>query len=287
MTALHGMRHWAGIVLELAKVRIAILATASAATGYLLVARAFSPAILPTVAGVFLLAAGAGALNQVQERDLDALMHRTMKRPIPTGRIGAGAALAVAVALLAAGSAFLSGNLVAVVLGAVTVVWYNGVYTPLKRVSAFAAIPGGVVGAIPPVIGWVAGGGGPADPRILAVAFFFFVWQVPHFWLLLLRIGDDYARAGLPTLTRVFTRPQFARIIYVWMIATAVACVSMPLFGVSPAVWTQAGLVAASLWLAWHGTHMVRSNGEVLAFHQINLYALMVISLLSLSGFVG
>jgi len=268
-------------------VRIACLSTASAATGFVLAAHGASPALAPTVAGVFLLACGAGALNQAQEGDVDALMTRTAKRPVPTGRISARGALLVAVSLLAAGTAFLSFNPVAMLLGFATVFWYNGVYTPLKRVSAFAAIPGGVVGAIPPVIGWVAGGGAPTDPRILAVAFFFFVWQVPHFWLLLLRIGDDYARAGLPTLTRVFTRPQFARIIYVWIIATAVACVSMPLFGVSPAVWTQAGLVAASLWLAWHATHMVRSHGEVLAFHQINLYALVVISLLSLSGFVG
>jgi heme o synthase len=214
-------------------------------------------------------------------------MKRTRRRPIPSGRISARGALAIAVALLAAGSALLSFNTIAMLLGFVTVLWYNGVYTPLKRVSAFAAIPGGVVGAIPPVIGWVAGGGSATDPRILAVAFFFFVWQVPHFWLLLLRIGDEYARAGLPTLTHKFTRPQFARIIYVWMIATAVACVSMPLFGVSPAVWTQAGLLVSSLWLGWHATHMVRTNGEVLAFHQINVYALVVISLLSLSGLVG
>jgi heme o synthase len=143
------------------------------------------------------------------------------------------------------------------------------------------------VGAIPPVIGWVAGGGAAMDPRIMAVAFFFFVWQVPHFWLLLLRIGDEYARAGLPTLTRTFTRPQFARIIYVWMIATAVACVSMPLFGVSSEVWTQAGMIVSSLWLGWHATQMVRTNGEVLAFHHINVYALLVISLLSISGLVG
>jgi len=85
----------------------------------------------------------------------------------------------------------------------------------------------------------------------------------------------------------VFTRPQLARIIYVWMLATAMACVSMPLFGVFAAAWTQAGLLVSSLWLGWHATLMVRSNGEVLAFHQINLYALLVISLLSLSGLVG
>jgi protoheme IX farnesyltransferase len=249
--------------------------------------RGVSLFMLPMLAGVFLLACGAGALNQAQEGDIDARMNRTRNRPVPSGRIRARGAALVAVALIAAGSVLLSPVPVAMLLGFVTVLWYNGVYTPLKRVSAFAAIPGGVVGAIPPVIGWVTGGGSATDPRIIAVAFFFFVWQVPHFWLLLLRIGGEYERAGLPTLTRIFTRPQFARIIYVWMIATAVACVSMPLFGVSSAVWTQAGLIVSSLWLGWHATRMVRSNGDRLAFHQINMYALLVISLLSLSGLVG
>lgn len=281
------MKHALRILVELSKVRIACLSTLSAATGFMLAWRGVSPAMFPMLAGVFLLACGAGALNQAQEGDIDALMKRTQRRPIPSGRIRAREAALVAVALIAAGSALLAPSTVAMLLGLVTILWYNGVYTPLKRVSAFAAIPGGVVGAIPPVIGWVSAGGAPTDPRIIAVAFFFFVWQVPHFWLLLLRIGGEYERAGLPTLTRTFTRPQFARIIYVWMIATAVACVSMPLFGVSSAVWTQAGLIISSLWLGWHATQMVRTNGDKLAFHHINLYALLVISLLSLSGLVG
>ncbi len=275
------------ILVELSKVRIACLSTLSAATGFMLAWRGVAPAMLPMLAGVFLLACGAGALNQAQEGDIDALMKRTQRRPIPSGRIRAREAALVACALIAAGSALLAVNTTAMLLGFVTILWYNGVYTPLKRVSAFAAIPGGVVGAIPPVIGWVSAGGAATDPRIIAVAFFFFVWQVPHFWLLLLRIGGEYERAGLPTLTRMFTRPQFARIIYVWMIATAVACVSMPLFGVSSALWTQAGLIISSLWLGWHATQMVRTNGDRLAFHHINLYALLVISLLSLSGLVG
>jgi protoheme IX farnesyltransferase len=281
------IREKVGLALELGKVRIAVLSTASALTGWLLATHSFAPAMLPALAGVFLLALGAGALNQYQERDLDALMLRTARRPIPTGRMRARTALAVALLMIVAGALCLASNPVAMLLGVFTVLWYNGVYTPLKRVSAFAAIPGGLVGAVPPVIGWAMGGGDPADPRIVAVAFFFFVWQVPHFWLLLLRIGDDYARAGLPTLTNVFTRRQLARIIYVWMIATAVACMSMPMFGVASPVWALAGLAAASLWLGWHATTMVRSHGEVLAFHQINVYALLVIAMLSLSVFVG
>lgn len=281
------VREQTALLLDLAKVRIAVLSTASAATGWLLASRSFSLDMLAVVAGVFLLAGGAGALNQVQERDLDARMVRTARRPIPSGRMRTRTALAIALSLIVLGTLCLASNPIAMLLGLFTVLWYNGVYTPLKRISAFAAIPGGVVGSVPPVIGWTAAGGDAADPRILAVAFFFFVWQVPHFWLLLLRIGDDYARAGLPTLTRVFTRPQLARIIYVWMIATAVACMSMPMFGVASPVWAFVGLAAASAWLGWHATTMVRSHGEILAFHQINVYALLVITVLSLSVFVG
>lgn len=277
----------AGMVLELAKVRIAVLATASAVTGYFLAARGFSADIVLLVAGVFLLAGGAGALNQVQEVSIDALMLRTAGRPIPSGRMSRRTGLLIALAMLGLGLVFLASSPAAAALGVCTVIWYNGIYTPLKRVTAFAAIPGGIVGALPPAIGWAMGGGALNDPRIVAVAFFFFVWQVPHFWLLLLRIGDDYVRAGLPTLTQLFSRGQLARIIYVWMIATVVACVSMPLFGVSSAVWAQVGLAVASLWLGWHATAMVRSQGEVLAFHHINVYALFVISVLSLSGLVG
>lgn len=281
------LREYTRVLLELSKVRIAVLSTASAATGWLLAAGGFSPSILLAAAGVFCLAAGAGALNQYQERDVDALMHRTARRPLPSGRMRPVTALAIAIILILLGTLCLTPQPVAVLLGLFTVLWYNGVYTPLKRVSAFAAIPGGVVGSVPPVIGWVSAGGDPFDIRILAVAFFFFVWQVPHFWLLLLRIGDDYARAGLPTLTRLFSREQLARIIYVWMIATVVACLSMPVFGVASPLWAMAGLAAASLWLGWHATTMVRSHGQVLAFHQINVYALLVMTLLSLSVLVG
>jgi protoheme IX farnesyltransferase len=273
--------------MELSKVRIAVLSTLSTVTGYILAAGGLGVHAVVTFAGVFFLACGAATINQFQDRDIDARMARTRNRPIPSGRIGAAAALVAGVALVAAGTACLSPQPVAALLGLVTVAWYNGVYTPLKRVTAFAAIPGGVVGAIPPVIGWVSGGGAAADPRIIAVAFFFFVWQVPHFWLLLLRIGGDYERAGLPSLTAVFSRRQLTRITFVWMVATAVACLMIPMFGLDAPGWILAGFVAASVWLAWNAVVMLRTDGAMVAFRGINVYALMVISLLSLSGFLG
>ena len=144
------MKSRVDIIIELSKVRIACLATASAATGFVLAAHGVSFAMLPMLLGVFVLASGAGALNQAQEGDIDALMKRTMNRPIPSGRIRTREGYVIAVALILAGSALLlAAHPVAMLLGFVTILWYNGVYTPLKRVTAFAAIPGGIVGAIP------------------------------------------------------------------------------------------------------------------------------------------
>jgi protoheme IX farnesyltransferase len=278
------MRRNLGIILELGKVRIASMSVVSVAAGYLLAAGAFGWGIVGPLAGVFLLACGASALNQYQERELDSRMHRTRSRPLPSSRVTPRRALVTAFAMILLGSVCLAPNWTAISLGIFTVFWYNGVYTPLKRVTAFAAVPGGVVGALPPAIGWVCGGGEILDPRILAVSFFFFIWQIPHFWLLLMRTGDDYRRAGLPALTSVFSRRQLSRVTFVWMLATAVASLVFPLFGIARTTWIYLGFLAASVWLAWHAVAMLRSEGARLAFNQINAFALLVISLLAISG---
>ena len=281
------MRRHIGILLELGKVRIASMSVVSVAAGYLLAAGGFDANIVTAVLGVFLLACGASALNQWQERDLDARMARTAGRPLPSGRVTPRYALAAALAMILLGAVSLYPNWTAIALGIFTVFWYNGLYTPLKRVTAFAAVPGGLVGALPPVIGWVCAGGDILDPKIRAVAFFFFIWQIPHFWLLLMRIGDDYRRAGLPSLTTVFSREQLTRVTFVWMLATAVACLVFPLFGVVRSMWVYLGFVAASAWLAWHAVSMLRSGGARLAFKQINVFALLVTTLLAVSGLQG
>ncbi len=83
----------------------------------------------------------------------------------------------------------LTGCPLAAALGIFTLLWYNLVYTPLKRITAFAVLPGALIGAMPPLIGWTAAGGNPLDMEIMAVAFLLFVGQMPHYWLLLLKIG--------------------------------------------------------------------------------------------------
>lgn len=275
------------LLAELTKVRISAVSTLSAATGYIAAAGTVDLGLLWACLGTMLLACGASALNEVQERDLDAQMERTRHRPIPSGRIGARDALGVAVTCALAGTGVLltASGLWPALFGVAALLWYNGLYTPLKRRSAFAVVPGSVIGSLPPAIGWTAGGGGPADPALLALAFFFFVWQVPHFWLLLFRLGPDYERAGFPTLTRIFSLAQLSRLTFVWMAATAASCLLLPLFGLSRSPWAALGLALTAVALIASGVGILRSKGEGSsfrgAFMGINLFALAVMTLLA------
>jgi protoheme IX farnesyltransferase len=281
------------IFLELGKARISLLATITTVAGYVLAAGALGWTLAWVTIGVFLLASGASGFNHIQERDIDALMKRTEGRPLPSRRMTLTGAIAVSVGCVVAGALVViyGAGVTAAVLGLTAVGWYNGVYTPLKRVTAFAAVPGGVVGAIPPVIGWVAGGGALFDPRIASVAFFFFMWQVPHFWLLLLfSCGTDYERAGLPSLTRTFSVAQISRITFMWILGTVTASVLIPLFGLVHEPWLIAGFFIAGAWLVWRSLKILRAEEGAgvfrYAFLNINAYAVWVVCLLSLAGFL-
>lgn len=276
--------------LRLCKINIASFAALSAATGFILAASDLNAAILTPVLGVFFLACGAGALNQYQERDTDALMHRTRSRPIPSGKIEARRALYISSLLLLTGYSILglAGNLILSGLGIFAVVWYNLVYMYLKRKTAFAAVPGAVTGCIPPAIGWVSGGGAPADYRLLALCFFYFMWQVPHFWLLLLSYDSDFKKTELPSLNRIFSRDQLVKVTFIWMSAAAASSLLIPLYGVSTSNIINLLLCSAAVWLAWNGVKFYRQKDEkplyLPAFKSINIYMIVVMLILNISS---
>ena len=283
----YSWREWFTILLDLAKIRISLLATLSAATGYLLATGKITIHMLVPTGAVFLLACGSCALNQYQDREIDQLMERTKSRPIPSGRLDPETALWISIGLILLGSLILfsqAGDL-ALALGVFSVLWYNLIYTPLKRKTAFAAIPGALVGAIPPALGWVTGGGRILDPRIGGVALFFFIWQMPHFWLLLLDFSEDYKRAGLPSITKIFSAKQIRRIIFIWLLSTGVSSLIIPLFGLLNSVFFCLLLVAVVSWLFWNTLTFLRSHDDKDAlrdtFMKLNIYAVLIISLLS------
>jgi heme o synthase len=157
---------------------------------------------LNTLVGIALVAAGASALNQVVERELDGKMHRTLNRPLPAGRLHPDLALAAAVVLSVLGVLLLAFavHLTAALLAAATLAGYVFVYTPLKRVSSLATVVGAVPGAMPPVIGWVAVRGelGAGAWALFALLFF---WQMPHFLSIAWLFREDYARGGFRMIT--------------------------------------------------------------------------------------
>jgi protoheme IX farnesyltransferase len=207
---------------ELGKVRISLPVALSALAGYALYSGTIDEQGSLMALGVFLMSCGSGALNHWQERKTDARMPRTRNRPIPSATITSAQGLMIALGYLISGSMllFFTNPLAALVLSWVTFIFYNYVYTPLKKVTAFAVIPGSMVGALPPVIGWSAAGGGVNSEAIFIVATFFFIGQIPHFWLLLLLFGDQYKHAGMPSLTDIFSEIQIKRVTYAWILTT-------------------------------------------------------------------
>jgi len=271
--------------IQLTKPVISVSVACSALTGFLLCQGSFTTGWLIVTAGVLLLSAGAAAINHVQEAGIDQLMERTRLRPIPSGRIKRWQALIFTALLISGGMLLLMklDNTAPAILGLITIFWYNAVYTPLKRVTAFAAIPGAVVGAIPPLIGWTAAGGNIAHHHAIILAFLFFIGQIPHFWLILLKNAGDYEKAGFPTLTQILSPPQIANLTLFWVLATAMAAVMLVLFGIvsSPALSLSIFSLAFFLLVSFRKWFNVKSiPNPRQAFININIfYALVMIVL--------
>lgn len=192
----------AGDFVTLAKVRVNTLVLVTTALGYLLARRGVEGwTLFHAILGTGLVAAGAAAFNQIWERELDARMRRTAQRPLASGRMEVLPASLFAFALSASGLVELSlgANLLAAAIAAATLLLYVLVYTPMKRVTSLATIVGAVPGALPPVIGWAAAGGGLAPAAWVLFAILFF-WQMPHFLAIAWLYRADYARAGFPML---------------------------------------------------------------------------------------
>ncbi|HJY63941.1 MAG TPA: heme o synthase [Ignavibacteria bacterium] len=278
---------------ELIKFRITVLVSLTTGLGYILGAKEITSSLFTVIAGIFLLACASSALNHWQERETDALMDRTRFRPIPSGRIEPRNVLLISIALLVSGSIvlFLFTNVTTLLVGLTTFVWYNAIYTPLKRKTAFAIIPGAVVGALPPVAGWAAGGGDIFDYRVFIIAAYMFIWQIPHFWLLLLLYGDDYQKGGFPTLNKVFGEEQLKGITFIWLMATIMIALLVPLFLYIYNPFTLPFIVVISSLMAavsfrFLFTTLSRKNIRY-SFIAINFYTLMLISILSLDKLIN
>jgi protoheme IX farnesyltransferase len=173
----------------------------------------------------------------------------------------------------------------ATAFGVCAVVLYNGLYTWLKRWTAFAAVPGAVIGALGPAIGWVAAGGAPQSPSLIAIAVVFFLWQVPHFWLLNLRYPRDYISAGYPSPVEALGGERLYRIGLVWIACTALATLCLPLFGLLSSEVLYLVLCGAAVLLGWMLLKAFRHPAlEAIryrvSFAGVNMFVLVIMILL-------
>lgn len=284
---------FSGIFAQLTKFKVSLFVALSACAGFILAGERVSDEMLRPALGVLLLSCGACALNQHQERKADAKMERTRRRPLPAGKMAPATALWVSALLAGSGSAalFLSAGWLACGLGLLAMVWYNGVYLYLKRRFTWAVLPGALVGAIPPAVGWVAAGGSLFDPRLGALGFFFFLWQVPHFFLFLIAYAGDYERAGYPSLTKRLTPDQLKRIVFAWTLATGAACLLIPMFIRPRLPGVLLSLLAATIWVVGRTYTLLLSprhkENMKFVFVRLNVYAFLVLTLLSLDRLVS
>jgi protoheme IX farnesyltransferase len=187
----------------LLKPRVMVLVVFTAIIGMMLAPGSINPVIAFTAILCIAVAAGAaGAINMWYDRDIDAIMTRTIHRPIPSGRVPASEALGFGI-ILSGGSILLMdlavGHVAAIMLAG-SIGFYVFIYTMwLKRRTAQNIVIGGLAGAFPPMIGWASVTGG-VDWVSLSLVLIIFLWTPPHFWALALYRSQDYARAGVPML---------------------------------------------------------------------------------------
>jgi heme o synthase len=195
----HGYMARIGDFAELTKPRITLLVLITTVVGFYMASRdGFNFLLLfHTIIGTGLVASGASALNQYFERDLDARMVRTRRRPLPDGRLLPNEALIFSSVISAAGVGYLLlfVNLLTGALGAATLAGYILVYTPLKTRTTLCTLIGAFPGAAPPVMGWTAARG-EVDAIALSLFAILFLWQMPHFFAIAWIFTEDYARAG-------------------------------------------------------------------------------------------
>lgn len=267
----------------LAKVRITMMVVLTTAVGFVMAApRPLDWLLfLNAIIGTALVSSGASALNQVIERDRDARMRRTARRPLAARRLSREQGLAFGVALAIIGMLYLAVlvNLLTAVLGALTLAGYVFVYTPMKRFSSLATIVGAVPGAVPPMMG-VSAATNSVDALAWALFGLLFFWQMPHFLAIAWLYRSDYERGGFPMLTVIDRAGSAtARQMALWAAALVPVSLLPTVLGFSgPIYFTGAlvvGLVFFGYSLAFGRGHSLGAARRVLLVSVVYLPAVL------------
>ncbi len=243
--------------MELVKIRLSGLVLITTLSGFYLASRGAVDWFLlfHTLTGTALLAFGASALNQFQERHLDARMKRTAHRPLPAERMSPETALWFGAVSASVGILYLAVmvNWLTACIGAATLLTYNLIYTPMKRFTWLNTIVGAVPGALPPVMGWTAARGtlSPESWMLFAVLFF---WQIPHFMAIAWLYREDYERGGFVMLPHLDPDGHRTGRQAVWQsVALLAASLAPVVAGLAGNIYLTAALLLGGLmlWASW------------------------------------
>ncbi|MEZ4484104.1 MAG: UbiA family prenyltransferase [Syntrophotaleaceae bacterium] len=236
------------MIAGLLRIRLCAAVAAAALAGWLLCPDAPLAVAPPMALGALLLAMAGTMLNQVQERHSDARMLRTRNRPLATGILQPRTVIIAAVVVSSLGLALLARcDSRSAVAGAIALLCYNGLYTPLKRHTTLALLPGACCGSLAPVLGWLAGGGQLSDYRLILLSGLLLLWQLPHFWLLALRHQADLQRAGLFPDLPLHPAGHLLGLIFLWTFALSVATLLLAGLHILPG-WL-AGTLCLTVWI--------------------------------------
>ena len=190
------------IFFELSKFRLSLLVSLSSVFGFLISSKSvdINEVFILLIAG-YLVSSSSVINNQIFERDLDKLMERTKKRPIPTDRVSIKKSILISFTSMIVGLTLISYylNIYAALLSLISLILYSFVYTPMKKIGPIAVFIGAIPGALPPLIGWVASTGQITLEAIIIFSIQF-IWQFPHFWAIAWMYDDDYKKAGFKLL---------------------------------------------------------------------------------------
>ena len=274
-----------GDLKELTKFGLSLSVVFSSIAGYLLAVDvvSFKTVMLLSIGGYCMVGA-SNAFNQIIERVPDAVMKRTMDRPIPTGRISVNTAMIIAVALTIIGLVILYNiNEKTALFGAISIFLYTSAYTPLKPVTPLSVFVGAIPGAIPFMLGWVAATGqfGIEAGMLFMIQFF---WQFPHFWAIGWLQFDEYKKAGFNMMPTGEKNKKASRLILIYTVFMLIVSIfpvfrytgSLYLLPVSAIVIFGLGLV-----MLYYGVKLHKEQSDIMA-RKLMLSSVLYITLIQI-----
>lgn len=268
--------------LILTKFKLSFTVSLSLVFAFVLAKHTIDLSLLYPFLAVLLLALGVSSLNQVQEYKEDALMTRTKNRPIAAKRITPETGLNISFILIAISFLFiyLSLKVLGLLIFITVVLMYNLFYTKAKKFTIYAAVYGAVLGVIPPLIGWLSAQGNISDIRFIALGLFYFIWQIPHFWLLTLKHSEDYKKAKFPTLVEKFGTQGLERITFIWLLLTVISGLYLILVFHSISILILSILILINIYTVYNIFQLRTKHQYLKNFIVINSYMILTMFLL-------